>query len=105
MPTQDQAHRAAARLIAASRAVVTEPDSLDRRQDLVRVAFNIDFTAAAIVLLADQRLRLLGAVKQAEQFIAGFADDPAQAGIGALLDELRRSHGDAAQPQAAEADQ
>lgn len=94
-PTKDQAHRTAARIISTSRAMVLQPDDMAARTAFVRATFNHDLTAAGIVLLADSRLLLLAVVKRAELFLAGFEDDPAQAGVADLLRDLRAAHGDA----------
>lgn len=53
MPTPEQARKHGQRLLEAARAVVAEPNDMERRTDYLRAVFNLDWTAAAIVCLAD----------------------------------------------------
>lgn len=53
-PTPEQARRRAERIVERARAVLADPNNMDVRRDYMRAVFNIDWTAAAIVALADQ---------------------------------------------------
>lgn len=51
MPKPDQVERHAARILAAASRMVADPNDLEVRRDYIHATFNLDFTAAAIVLL------------------------------------------------------
>lgn len=57
MPKPERIERAANRIVEHARAIVADPDNMDVRRDYVRATFNLDWTAAAIVLLADRALQ------------------------------------------------
>lgn len=58
MPTPQQAEKKAVNVVAAARALVADPDNLKLRSEYMHTVFNIDWTAAAIVALADGRVKL-----------------------------------------------
>lgn len=58
MPRPEHVERHAERLLRAAKAMVAEPENMDVRHDYVRAAFNHDWTAAAIVWLAQRGLKL-----------------------------------------------
>lgn len=54
MPKPEQIERAAERIVERARAMVAEPESMEARRDYMRATFNLDWTAAAIVWLANR---------------------------------------------------
>lgn len=66
MPKPEQARLRADRVLEAARALVAEPDNMEKRQAYVRATFNVDWTAAAIVALADQALTPVAGVGEPE---------------------------------------
>ena len=55
MPTDDRIPAYADRLLENARQVVAEPDNLSARRRFAMSSFNIDWTAAAIILLAERQ--------------------------------------------------
>jgi hypothetical protein len=55
MPTQAQAEKHAAKLLTVARRMVAEPNDFDVRRDYMRACFNHDWTAAAIIAIAEGR--------------------------------------------------
>lgn len=53
MPTPEQAARRVDRLVEIARAFADDPDNSERRFAYVKATFNLDWTAATIVALAD----------------------------------------------------
>jgi hypothetical protein len=58
MPTPQQAERKAVNIVAAARALVTDPNNEKVRREYMHATFNLDWTAAAIVALAEGRAKL-----------------------------------------------
>lgn len=55
MPTPEKIDAYAERLLARARALVDDPEDETKRREYLRATFNLDWTAAAIVHLADFR--------------------------------------------------
>lgn len=53
MPTPQKIGKYAERLVAAARGLDAEPDNMKAREAYMRAAFNLDWTATAVVSLAD----------------------------------------------------
>jgi hypothetical protein len=54
MPTPERLGPYADRLLIAARAFVADPENMAKRTAYMRATFNLDWTAAAIVTLADR---------------------------------------------------
>jgi len=54
MPKPGQLESYASRLLLAAREMVANPNDMAARDAYVRAAFNLDWTAAAIILLTDK---------------------------------------------------
>lgn len=59
------------------------------RQQLKQAAKRLDAQTVALGALRAKRKALLACLTRAEEFVAGFEDDPLQEGIATLLTELR----------------
>ena len=54
-PTPEQAARRAGRIVEVARAFVADPNDDEKRLAYLKATFNLDWTAAVIVALADRR--------------------------------------------------
>lgn len=58
MPTPEQTARRAVRIVEVAKAMLADPNNMEKRRTYMQATFNIDWTAAAIVSLASSRCGL-----------------------------------------------
>jgi hypothetical protein len=61
MPTPEHAERRAQHIVEIARAFVADPNDDEKRLEFCRATFNLDWLAAAIVVLADAESTTEGA--------------------------------------------
>ncbi|MGA0604929.1 hypothetical protein ACO2Q0_02930 [Phenylobacterium sp. VNQ135] len=76
MPTPEQAARKAVRIVEVARAMLVDPNNMEKRRTYMQATFNIDWTAAAIVSLARSRCGLCHGVGNAPPAESGASSPP-----------------------------